>query len=160
MKLRLGKFNLEVTRSAPDSPIQAWLRGAEGVFPSETCLLASPYQQSVWVYSVVSALAQAVSTIPFRISEGDRSGETIVNKGPIIDLFNRPHRYMNRARFWEFIVTWHCLRGEAFIVALDKTGNVLPVQSNLAGSKAPSSLLVLNPDQFRHVVDGFELVGW
>src|SRR5580765_7575968 len=146
-------------RSKANSPIQAWLRGAE--IPSESPILVSPFQQSVWVYTVVSALAQTVSAIPFRISSGDRSGENILTKGAVVELFKRPHPSLNRFRFWEFIVTWYCLRGEAFIVGLDKSGHVLPIRSSDAlRSNPPTSLLVLNPEQFRHVVEGVDLVGW
>src|SRR5439155_26251639 len=81
--------------------------------------------------------------------------------GPIIDLFNRPHQYLNRFRFWEFIVTWYCLRGEIFLVALDKSGAVLPIKRlAVSRSQAPAALLVVPPDQFRHIVDGYELAGW
>src|SRR5438270_9384258 len=75
-------------RSSPE--IQAWMRGGESKATEANAVLVSPFQQSVWVYTVVSALAQTVSAIPFRISRGDRSGETVVTKGPVIDLFNRP----------------------------------------------------------------------
>src|SRR5437667_10524983 len=143
MKLRLGKLSLELTRSAPTSPIQAWLRG-ENTTPSESALLVSPFQQSVWVYTAVSALAQTVSAIPFRISRGDRSGESLVTSGPAVELFNRPHAYLKRFRFWEFIVTWYCLRGEALIGGLDGAGGVVPVNSlRHGGSVSLSSLLVL-----------------
>ena len=144
-------------RAGAGSPVQSWLRGDEGAGPGGSPMLLSPLQQSVWVYTVVSALAQTVSAIPFRISRGDRSGENVVAKGPVVDLFNQPHPYLNRFRFWEFIVTWYCLRGEAFIVGLDASDAVVPVRS---GRRPPRRLLVLNPDQFRHLVDGFELVGW
>src|SRR6266481_9841638 len=143
------------------SPIQAWLRGAENNGTEANAVLVSPFQQSVWVYTVVSALAQTVSAIPFRVSRGDRSGETVLKNGPVIDLFNRPHEYLNRFRFWEFIVTWYCLRGEIFVVALDKSGAILPIKRLAAiRSQAPTALLVVPPDQFRHIVDGYELAGW
>jgi len=145
-------------------PIQAWIRGEDGDWASGTPFLHSPFQQSVWVYTAVCALAQTISAIPFRISHGDRSGEKIISEGPVVDLFNRPHPFLNRFRFWEFIVTWYCLRGEVFIVALDKSGAVLPIKqshaSTLSRSNAPKSLLILPPDQFRHIVDGYELAGW
>src|SRR5437899_5353819 len=135
LSLNLGKFTLQlgtrnsqpaIARSGALSPTQAWLRGDDSC---ATPLLVSPYEQSVWVYTAVSALAQTISAIPFRISRGDRSGEHLVGSGPVIDLFNQPHLYLNRFRFWEFIVTWYCLRGEAFIVALDKSQNILPINS-------------------------------
>src|SRR6266851_4870788 len=160
--LQLGnfRFHLGTVTKAADSPIQAWLRGQDSLSANPTSILTSPFQQSVWVYTVVSALAQTVSAIPFRISRGDRSGETLVTKGPVVDLFNRPHHHLNRFRFWEFIVTWYCLRGEVFIVALDKSGAVLPVKrphaNRLSRSSAPTSLLILPPDQFRHIVAGYD----
>src|SRR5262245_37991856 len=130
MKLRLGKFHLSLTRSAATSPIQAWLRGADIDPSGGAAVLTSPFQQNVWVYTVVSALAQTVSTVPFRISRGDRSGENILTSGAVVDLFSRPHPLLNRFRFWEFIVTWYCLRGEAFIVGLDSSDNVLPIKAS------------------------------
>src|SRR6266487_3584264 len=156
--LKFGKFNLSfgATKSA-DSPIQAWMRGEDGALGSTSPLLGSPFQQSVWVYTAVCALSQTISAIPFRISVGDRSGENLVTTGPLVDLFNRPHPRLNRFRFWEFIVTWYCLRGEAFVIGLDASDNVLPIKSS---RQPPSRLMVLNPDQFRHVVESFDLVGW
>src|SRR5580765_7627011 len=155
------KSEVETVKRTNGSPIQAWLRGAENNGTDPNAVLVSPFQQSVWVYTVVSALAQTVSAIPFRISRGGRSGETLLTEGPIIDLFNRPHEYLNRFRFWEFIVTWYCLRGEVFIVALDKSGAVLPIKSATGRSSLDiRHLLVVPPDQFRHIVDGYELAGW
>src|SRR3954447_22885908 len=108
MNLRLGKFNLELTRSHPPalqraggSPVQAWLRGEDVGFGSSTPFLGAPFQQSVWVYTAVCTLAQTISAIPFRISMGDRSGEKLITHGPVVDLFNRPHPLLNRFRFWE-----------------------------------------------------------
>ena len=146
-------------RAAPLTPAQAWLRGDDSCV---THNLLSPYQQNVWVYTAVSALAQTVSSIPFRISRGDRSGENILTHGPIVDLFNRPHPYLDRFRFWEFIVTWYCLRGETFLVALDRSQNILPIHSPRlrVSVSPPSSLLVLNPDQLQHLVENLDLLGW
>jgi len=91
-----GTRNHAIARSGALSPAQAWLRGDDSC---ATPLLVSPYQQSVWVYTAVSALAQTISSIPFRISRGDRSGENLVTHGSVVDLFNRPHPTLNRFRF-------------------------------------------------------------
>src|SRR5882724_4564535 len=161
LSLNLGKFTLQlgtrnsqpaIARGGALSPAQTWLRGEEACASLQ---LLSPYQQSVWVYTAVSALAQTVSSIPFRVSRGDRSGENILTTGPVVDLFNRPHPYLSRFRFWEFIVTWYCLRGEAFLVGLDKSDGVLPIKMT---RQPPSRLLVLNPDHFRHIVENFDLI--
>src|SRR5437016_12697268 len=122
------RSNAPTLQRSTGNPIQAWLRGAENNGTDANAVLVSPYQQSVWVYTVVSALAQTVSAIPFRISRGGPSGDTLLTEGAVVDLFNHPHQYLNRFRFWEFIVTWYCLRGEVFLVALDKSGAVLPIR--------------------------------
>lgn len=79
-------------------------------------------------------------------------GETIVESGPLVELFNRPHPHLNRFQFWELLVSWLQLRGEFFAVPLD---------ANLAlGSTKPKMVTVLAPDQFREDVRANMLVGW
>src|SRR5438132_5660117 len=174
--VRLWRFSRAIGSAGRDAELgtarggasfaQAWLRGEEAPGNGANALV-SPFQQSVWVYTVVSALAQTVSAIPFRISQGDRSGQSLLTEGPIVELFNRPHEYLNRFRFWEFIVTWYCLRGEVFLVALDKFGGILPIKNrksqianlldnySIGNRKSQiANLLVLPPDQFRHIVNG------
>jgi HK97 family phage portal protein len=62
---------------------------------------------------------------------------------------------MDRFAFWELVVGWLCLRGEAFI---------LPVRGGSAGTPRPAreveGLLILCPDQMREIVAGNELAGW
>src|SRR4051812_2503035 len=126
LSLQIGKFNFALGSARSDAgplqrstpaltPAQAWLRGEDWTLPGNNPVLAAPFQQSVWVYTAASTLAQTVSAIPFRISKGDRSGENILTRGPVVELFDRPHPYLNRFRFWEFLITWYCLRGEGFI---------------------------------------------
>src|SRR5947207_8610499 len=130
--IQLGKFSFALgagpVPSNPPPATRTFQLSSFNAQPSTPATLLSPYEQSVWVYTAASALAQTVSSIPFRISEGDRSGENLLSKGPVVDLFDHPHPYLNRFRFWELIVTWYCLRGETFIVALDKNDAVLPIQ--------------------------------
>src|SRR5213595_1757270 len=87
LTLQLGKLNFTLgsDRSTRNSELQtrnyppqlrSWLRGED--IPSH--ILSSPYEQSIWVYTAVSALAQTVSSVPFRISKGDRSGENIISR--------------------------------------------------------------------------------
>jgi len=109
--------------------------------------LVNPYEQSVWVHACIHTLAVNVAQVPFRISRGSRKGEDLVTSGPAVELFNRPHPQLSRFAFWELYVSWLCLRGEVFVV---------PVQV----SRHERRLLVLSPDQFQHVIDDHELVGW
>ena len=97
--LQLGKFNFALgsgrSEASDASTVQrsnsamnssaVWLGGGNS---SYACGLSSPHEQSVWVYTAVSSLAQTISAIPFRISRGDRSGEHLVGNGPVIELEN------------------------------------------------------------------------
>ena len=92
------RSNAPTLQRSTGNPIQAWLRGAENNGTDANAVLVSPYQQSVWVYTVVSALAQTVSAIPFRISRGGRSGDTLLTEGAVVDLFNHPHQILRHFR--------------------------------------------------------------
>src|ERR1051326_9160371 len=76
---------------------------------------------------------------------------------------------MDRALFWEMLVTWRCLRGEFFILPLDVADQ--PVDLSLApsdgqrarerGSTSPvRRLITLAPDSFYHIIEGHSLAGW
>jgi HK97 family phage portal protein len=140
------------------SPTETWLRGGtDDTSPATT--LISPLQQSTWVYSAVNALATNVSQIPFTISRsGHRDGEHLV-EGPVADLFKRPHPNLDRFQFWELLVSWLQLRGEVFLVALNREGQVIPVRE-ARGRHEIAQLLILSPLRFWHIVEGGELVGW
>lgn len=111
--------------------------------------LASAFQQSAWVYACVTTLGENVSAIPFRILEQRGRTWEPANNRELLRLFEQPHPHMDRFAFWELIVSWLCLRGEAF---------VYPVHSSRFA--VPSSLLVLNPDYLREIIVNGELAGW
>lgn len=125
-----------VTRGS--SWAQAWRRAEEDTLGGPV-VLTSAFQQSTPVYACVTTLAENVSAIPFRIV-GENKAAT--------KLFDHPHPQMDRFAFWELVVGWLCLRGEAFIV---------PERSGRSGVEA---LLILCPDQMREIVVGNELAGW
>src|SRR5215217_1460371 len=158
-----------------------WLRLDDMEAGGEGAKLGSPYVQSSWVYIAISRLAEKVSSIPFRISRLDSGkarrvralrgsadpahrhfvrralGETIVESGDVIDLFDRPHPTMNRQLFWEMVVTWNCLRGEFFVLPLDASDQ--PVDLSLSSARV-ARMITLPTDMFWHVVTGYELSGW
>src|SRR5438445_354462 len=145
-------------RSGGGSLTQSWLRG-EDIADGAGANLTSAYQQSSWVYAAVTALATNVSQIPFRISEGTKHQEKILERGPAIELFNRPHEYLDRFQFWELLAIWLHLRGEAFVVALDREDRVIPVRRARGGPQI-AKLLILSPDRFWHIIEGGRLAGW
>lgn len=143
--------------------------------------LVSPYVQSSWVYIAISRLAEKISSIPFRISRMDAAqakrvralrgsadpkhrsfvrrslGETIIESGDVVDLFNRPHPMMSRQLFWEMVVTWNCLRGEFFILPLDDAD--LPVDLAMSAPQV-KRLITLPTELFWHIVQGYDLTAW
>ena len=54
-------------------------------------LLTNAYQQVVWVYRAINALAEQVANIPFLFSAGERGRENLITSGPLMDFYNRPH---------------------------------------------------------------------
>lgn len=182
MKLSLNfagrEFSLGATKSLSVS-LANWAKG--GDLDTEGAKLTSPYAQSAWVYIAVSRLAEKVASIPFRISRmGDSQarrvrsfrgssdprhrnlvrralGETIIESGDVVDLFNRPHPYMSRQLFWEMVVTWNALRGEFFILPADNMDQ--PVDMAVSAPRV-QRLLTLPPENFWHMVEGHTLAGW
>lgn len=158
----------------------AWMAGQD-VDANGGAKMTSPYSQSAWVYIAISRIAEKISSLPFRISRLDdvparrvralrgsadpkhrayvkrQLGETIIESGPCVDLFDSPHPTMNRQLFWEMIVTWYCLRGEFFLLPLDNGDGVVDLATS-----APriNRMLTLAPDLFWHVVTGYDLNGW
>ena len=151
MKLKEAFQNLRaawrrVTKSS--EPIESWLHGGPNdADPSCGANLTNAYQQSVWVYACIHTLAANVAQIPLRFSRGRRKGEDLIDSGPLVSMFERPHPQLNRFAFWELYVSWLCLRGEVFVV---------PLQI----SRDERRLVILPPDNFRQVIEDHELVGW
>src|SRR5688572_16771226 len=132
---------------------QAWLAGREDTLPGHS-LLTSAYQQSSWVYACITTLAESVSAIPFRFVDKNGNPDTSAFSLQLSALFDQPHPQLDRFQFWELIVIWLCLRGEAFIY---------PVSApSIHSSKNPSiqHLLVLCPDHLHEIVRNGELIGW
>ena len=163
MKLSLNigsrEFSIGATKST-SALAAAFARGDDLV--AGGAMLSSSYQQSTWVYACVSAIAEQIAQIPFRFSRAEEMGssrtrrkavgETIVESGPVVALFNNPHPHLNRFQFWELLVSWLQLRGEFFAVPMDRNFTL--------GLSRPSMLAVLSPDQFRPDVRANMLIGW
>jgi phage portal protein BeeE len=85
---------------------------AAGLWPDESrtgTALSNAYQQVVWVYRAINALAEQVSNIPFRFSS---SRDELITSGELVDFYARPNPHMNRFQYWELRVIWLMLRGE------------------------------------------------
>ncbi|HEV2207913.1 MAG TPA: phage portal protein [Verrucomicrobiae bacterium] len=146
----------------PETPIsqlspeaQAWLRGEDPV--SRGAILTNAYQQVVWVYRAINALADQVANVPFLFSAGDRGRENLITSGPLADLYARPHPNINRFQYWELRVIWLMLRGECMRVPIFNDGATLAFRTRKSRIK---SILILDPARFQHIIDNNQLVGW
>ena len=182
LSIKLGPLSFSMGKSlSPDA--QAWIRGddVDDSASGNGARLVMPYAQSAWVYIAVSTLAENISKIPFRISRvgsgkarkvralrgsSDHKarafarralGENIIESGPCVDLFERPHPTMDKRLFWEQVVTWAGLRGEFFIAPMDDADQPVDLSDR---SPRIKRMIALEPDLFWHMVIGYELVAW
>jgi HK97 family phage portal protein len=84
-------------------------------------------------------------------------GETIIESGDVVDLFNNPHPSMDANLFWEMVVTWACLRGEFFVLPMDSADQPVDLASR---SPRIQRMITLPPELFWHMVVGYTLEGW
>ena len=128
----------------------AFLRG-DDTADANAATLTSAFHQSTWIYACVTTLAENVSSIPFTISSSSSSSSSS-SISAAEQLFAHPHPNLDRFQFWDLIVTWLCLRGEAFIYPV--SSSALSVQS------AVKNLLVLSPDHLHEIIVNNDLAGW
>jgi HK97 family phage portal protein len=132
-----------------------WLVGND--CPADGPVLANAYEQVVWVYRAINAIAEQIANIPFVFSGGERGREHLITSGPLLDFYSRPHPHINRFQYWELRVLWLMLRGECFRVPIYDGGLT-------AAYKNPNSrikhVLLLDPDHFHAVIQDHQLLGW
>jgi phage portal protein BeeE len=176
---RNQKSKIEKQKSFSVSP-QDWLAGRD---PERGPVLNNAYQQVVWVYRAINALAEQVANVPFLFSSGERGRENLITSGPLVDFYNRPHPQINRFEYWELRIIWLMLRGECFRVPIyeDSSSSSSSSSSSLAGlplsaegasahasrithhgpqRRKLSRVLILDPAHFHHIIDNHQLVGW
>src|SRR6267378_5622533 len=121
--MKLFGFNISVHRETRRTVTKDATQYAlsAGLWPNEVrtgTVLSNAYQQVVWVYRAINALAEQVSNIPFRFSTTSSEGEQLITTGPLVDFYNRPHPHINRFQYWELRVIWLMLRGECFRIPI------------------------------------------
>ena len=147
---KFGNRQSTIANAETKSFASAWLSGRENSLPGLS-MLTSAYQQSSWVYACVTTLAESVSSIPFRFVDKNGNPDTSAFSLQLSALFDHPHPQLDRFQFWELLVIWLCLRGEAFIY---------PIESSSSSSSFSSStprppveqLLILSPDCLHEIV--------
>jgi HK97 family phage portal protein len=137
-----------------DPAAAAWLRGQEPESPGP--VLTNAYQQVVWVYRAINALAEQVANVPFLFSRGERGRENLVTSGPLLDFYARPHPQLSRFEYWELRVIWLMLRGECFRVPIFEQSS----SSSKLNRRRLKKILILDPSHFQHIIQDHQLVGW
>jgi HK97 family phage portal protein len=132
-----------------------WLRGEDTSSGGAT--LSNAYQQVVWVYRAINALAEQVANIPFRFSVGQAGDDQLITSGPLLNFYNHPHPHINRFQYWELRVIWLMLRGECIRIPLFSDPTPTP---NLNPHSTLRSVLLLDPADFQHIVEDHQLIGW
>ena len=140
-----------------DSAAAAWLRGQEP--ESAGPVLTNAYQQVVWVYRAINALAEQVANVPFLFSRGERGRENLVTSGPLLDFYARPHPQLSRFEYWELRVIWLMLRGECFRVPIFEQA-AAGLRGRGRGGARLEKILILDPSHFQHIIQDHQLVGW
>ena len=159
--MKLFGFNVSLGRGG-QSPVRKGAKEyalSSGWWPGDErggTVLSNAYQQVVWVYRAIGALAEQVSNIPFRFSSAQGSGEQVIGSGPLVEFYERPHPQINRFQYWELRVIWLMLRGECFRIPIYEGGAF--AESALPGRL--KSVVILDPARFQHIVEDNRLVGW
>jgi HK97 family phage portal protein len=145
---------------ALDPAAAAWLRGQEPEAAGP--VLTNAYQQVVWVYRAVNALAEQVANVPFLFSRGERGRENLVTSGPLLDFYARPHPQLSRFEYWELRVIWLMLRGECFRVPIfaPSSSSSSSSSSSKLNRRRLDKILILDPSHFQHIIQDHQLVGW
>jgi phage portal protein BeeE len=185
--MKIFGFNINVSRAgraeAPTlkrstslSPGMDWLTGGSGETGGAT--MTNAYQQVVWVYRAINALAEQVANVPFLFSTGGRGRESLITSGPLLDFYGRPHPQISAFEYWELRVIWLMLRGECFRVpvweeedvpaseresvkALERARSTLHASTlNAPTLRRLKRVLILDPAHFQHIIQDNQLVGW
>src|SRR3974377_1405652 len=112
MKLFGFNFSFERDREPAVKKGAADYALSAGLWPDEArtgTVLSNAYQQVVWIYRAINALAEQVSNIPFRFSTESSGGEEVITSGPLVDFYGRPHAQINRFQYWELRGIWFLL---------------------------------------------------
>ena len=106
------------------------------------------YKASGWVYKAVSLISRNAATVPFVVKDKD---DKILWDHPLTKLFLNPHPYLNRVQYFELLIQWIQLAGNAYMKKLDD-------------SRVTKELWPISPDRIAPIeskdtstfVDGYE----
>jgi len=108
--------------------------------------ITTPYSQLPVIYACIRARATNLANVPLLVVRG----EQVVEKHPVVDLFERINDTMDEYQFIEGVVT-----------SLDTRGNAFIVKDPEVRGGVPMNLYVFHPDWMRAATDRNGVwVGW
>lgn len=104
------------------------------------------FEQNVWVYRCVMAIAQAAAGVPWLLYEKRRGNVREIESHPLLDLLQRPNPLQSKQEYTEAVVAFLLLSGNAY--EEENGPNVGP----------PKELWPLRPDRVRVLPDAEHLI--
>lgn len=119
---------------------------------TQGAVLNKPYQESIWVYAAITAIATNISRVPFVIKRDIGAGlSKKIEEGPIYDLFLNPNPLMSQKQLIEATMIFLSLCGEAMWV-FEGRDDI---------TKLPKEIWTFNPTRFTPVQNKQGMViGW
>lgn len=134
-----GKQTETVKLSVPGGLRASWTQRAYSP------LIKEGYEKNVIVYRCISMIARGIASVPWLLYMNDIA----LTEHPLLNLLKRPNEGDSGASFWEAVVTYFLLSGNAYIHVV-KNGAGLPVE-----------LQVLRPEKVRVLThDGSGVAGY
>jgi len=113
--------------------------------------VTNPYEKSVWVFASINAIAQNISRVPFYLyTEKTKDIKTIINTGPLYDLFMNPNPYMITSTLMFATILFLELYGEAFWV-FEGRKNITEI---------PKEIWVVDPTRFAPIIEDNKFNGY
>ena len=119
---------------------------------TQGAVLNKPYEQSIWVYSAITAIATNIARVPFVIKRDIGAGlSKKIEEGAIYDLFLNPNPLMSQRQPFEATMIFLSLQGEAIWI-LEGRENI---------TQLPKEIWTFSPARFKPVQSKQGMVvGW
>lgn len=112
------------------------------------------YKTSVWVYVAVSAIAKAISSIPYDLVQGDnKDDQKVLETHAVIDLLKKPNQFTTFAELMFATSAYINLHGNTFWILLANNGE------EVTNNNLPDEIWIVNPDRVIVIPDSKEYVG-
>jgi len=127
-------------------------RSLRELLGTQGAVLNKPYEQNIWIYAAVNAIATNIARVPFDIKRDIGAGlSKKIEEGAIYDLFLNPNPLMSQRQLFEATMIFLSLQGEAIWI-LEGRDNITQI---------PKEIWTFSPARFKPVQNKQgQVVGW